>query len=188
MRRPALLALALAAAFLAARPAAAQEAPFEATGEVRFLAYGTSGTSAAFDAVRVVGPLVNLTRRDDGTWDGDLLGEPVNLALTKDGLAGPNVNLHISSLNGRIHLEGLFFGRRIRMDLDAKRLEGRFGPCALDLRRKHADYLEGDLGCAPGARNPPQSGRASVKLLGQAAEPEPPLPQLALALLASLPE
>lgn len=188
MRRPVLLALAAATAVLAARPAAAQDAPFEPTGEVRFLAYGTTGTSAAFDAVRVVGPLVNLARRDDGTWAGDLLGRTVNLEVTKDGLAAPNVNLQFSSRDGRVHLEGLFFGRRIRVDLDAKKLEGRFGPCAVDLARKHADLLEGNLGCAPGTRNPPQSGRASVKLLGQAAEREPPMPQLALALLASLPE
>jgi hypothetical protein len=65
-------------------PEAPPDLDFQATGEVL-----TRDSSAAFNDWRVVGPHVNLTRREDGTWAGDIAH--VNVVLTpSDGrLSGP---------------------------------------------------------------------------------------------------
>ncbi len=146
------LKLALAAAFLSATalPAAAQPDPFEATGELRFHGYGAIGTSAAFDAQRLIGPTVNLTRRDDGTWGGDLAGQDMDLTVTATRVSGPNVNLILSRKGDRLDVEGLFFNTRFRVTVDAKRLTGRFGECSFDMTRRRDGSFSGDVGCLRG--------------------------------------
>ena len=170
---------------LLALPAVGQDAPFEPTGEVRFHVVGALASGASFDEARVVGPTVNLTRREDGSWAGDLAGENLSLDVGERRATGPNVNLLYSQKAGRTDVEGLVFGRRIRMALDAKGLRGRVGSCSFDLARKTA-VLRGDVGCVPGA-SLPATGKATLELIGQAADEYPPLPQLALVLVAVLP-
>lgn len=184
------LKLALAAALLAAiaLPAAAQqEAPFEATGELRFHGYGSIGTSAAFDAHRLIGPTVNLTRRDDGTWGGDLAGQNMDLTVTPDRVSGPNVNLLLSRKGDRTEVEGLFFNTRFRVSMSGKRLHGRFGDCSFDMTRRRDGSFNGEVGCIRRGATFPVTTRATLSFIGQAAEPAPPQPQFALALLAVLP-
>lgn len=189
MRAPTLLRLAAAAAgLLAAAAARAQDVPFEPSGEVRILAWGTMGTSASYDDGRVVGPNVNLTRREDGTWAGDLAGRNVDLEVQDGRLAGANVNLTLSRKGDALHCEGLFFGTRFRFDLDRKKLSARFGDCTVDAKRSKAPgQLRGDAACLrrPGGSFP-STARATVQLIGDAADEAPPLPQLALALLAAM--
>src|SRR5690242_902387 len=103
---------ALAALLLSPLGGAAQDRPpFEATGELRFHGYGSVGTSAAFDGERLVGPTVNLTRREDGTWGGDLAGQNMDLEVTERRVSGPNVSLALSQKDGRTEVEGLFFNQ-----------------------------------------------------------------------------
>lgn len=173
------------AALLLALPAGAQEAPFEPTGELRFHASGGVGSGASYDDQRVVGPSVNLTRREDGSWAGDLAGEGVSLDVDAGRATGPNVNLRFAQKQGRSEVEGLVFGRRVRVTLDAKRLQGRVGECSFDLARKGA-ALRGDVGCV-GGRGGPASAKATLQLIGDAADENPPLPQLAFALVGALP-
>jgi hypothetical protein len=177
----------LAAALLAGAPAAAQDRPFEPTGEVRFLGWGATGSGAAFDDDRVVGPSVNLTRRDDGSWGGDIAGQNLDLQLSGRKLTGPNVNLSFQTKDGRTSVEGLFFGQRIRIEFDRKRLHGKVGSCSLDLARKNPQFFQGDMGCIPAGRRIPQTSRANLQFIGNAATDQPPMPQLALALVAILP-
>lgn len=180
---PALAGLLLAAPALSF----AQDAPFEPTGEVRFRGSGAFATGASFDASRVVGPSVNLTRRDDGTWAGDLAGHDLDLRLQKDRLTGPNVNITFRTGGGKTKVEGLFFGRRVRVEIDGKRLTGRFGSCSVDLVRRGVQHFHGDVGCAPQAGSMGTSGKGSMTLYGEAAEESPPMPQFALAIVAIMP-
>jgi hypothetical protein len=185
------LARAVAAGILAvalAVPALAEETPFEATGEVRFLAYGASGSGASWSADRVVGPMVNMSRREDGGWAGDLLGRDLSLNLESGRLTGSNVNLQISQKGGRIDVEGLFYNQRVRISLDGKKLQGRMGDCSFDFARaKNGAVFRGDVGCMRPGQRMPASGKAGLELFGEAASENPPLPQLALALIATLP-
>ena len=178
---------ALAALLLTALPAAAQAPPFEPTGEVRFLGYGSTGTSASFDGERLVGATVNLTRREDGTWAGDLAGQNMDLEVSDRRVSGPNVSLLLSQKDGFTSVEGLFFNQRFRVTLDAKRLRGRFGECSFDLVRKRDGSFRGNFGCLRPGASFPSSAKATLSLIGAAAEASPPLPQFALALVAILP-
>lgn len=187
MRLGSLLA-ALAALLLSPLAGAAQDRPpFEPTGELRFHGHGAVGTSAAFDAERLVGPTVNLTRREDGTWGGDLAGQNMDLEVTDRRVSGPNVSLALTQKGGRTEVEGLFFNQRFRVSLDAKRLHGRFGECSFDLVRKRGGAYRGDVGCLRRRAAFPSSAKATLSLIGVAADPAPPLPQFALALVAILP-
>lgn len=183
------LKLALAVALLSATalPAAAESPPFEATGELRFHGYGSIGTSAAFDDQRLVGPTVNLTRREDGTWGGDLAGQDMDLTVTATRVSGPNVNLILTRKGDRVDVEGLFFNTRFRVTLDAKRLTGRFGDCSFDMTRRRDGSFNGDVGCLRRGATFPVAAKATLTFLGQAADASPPQPQFALALLAVLP-
>jgi hypothetical protein len=180
-------AAALAAVLLVAAPprAAAQDVPFEPTGELRM--NGVIGfNSVSFDQDRIVGPIVNLTRRDDGSWGGDLGGQDLDLQPVEAGLRAPNVTLKFKSKDGRTKIEGLYFGQRVRIELDAKKLSGRFGACSMTLKRKGPPVYHGDLGCLRPGDRLPIAGRVSLEVIGEAASNTPPLPQFALALLAVL--
>ncbi len=168
-----------------AASALAQSPEYEPTGEVRFRAGGFGG-STSFSADRVVGPNVNMTRREDGGWAGDLLGQNLDLHLDPNRLSGPNVNLGFSQKGDAISIEGLFFGRRVRLDFDRKKLQGRMGACSLDMKHlKTAAIFRGSYGCMAGG-GMPASGIGDVQLYGDAAAEKPPLPQLTLALVATL--
>ncbi len=188
MTRHGPLLAALAAIALTPLPGSAQEKPpFEATGELRLHGYGTIGSSAAYDAERLVGPTVNLTRREDGSWGGDLAGQDMDLEISERRVSGPNVSLNVSQKGGRTEVEGIFFNRRFRVSLDAKRLQGRFGECSFDLVRKRGGAYQGDIGCLRARSTFPGVARATLSLIGTAANPIPPMPQFALALVAILP-
>lgn len=184
--RATLRPLPLLAAAIVAAPAAAQEVPYEPIGEVRFITVGM-GAGASFDEDRIVGPAVNLTRREDGTWAGDLGGRDLDLHGSDGKLVGANVSLNYSQKDGRTEVEGLFFGTRIRFSLDAKRFRGRIGTCSIDFTRRGGGVYRGDVGCVRSGTRLPNTGKARMELLGEAAGASPPLPQLAFALISILP-
>jgi hypothetical protein len=183
---PSVLAALAAAALLAPAPAPAQDAPFEPTGELR-LGGGGFGSGASFDSDRIVGPVVNLTRRDDGSWAGDIGGQDLDLQPSRGGLQAPNVTLKFSSKDGKTRIEGLYFGERVRIDMDRKKLSGRFGSCSMTLERKGPPIYRGDIGCLRPGERLPRTSRVSLEVIGEAAAEPPPLPHFALALLAVLP-
>ncbi len=180
----------LAALLLLAGPAAGQDAgPFEATGEVRFRVTGGITTSASYNATRVVGPAVNMTQREDGSWAGDLLSENLDLRAIADEKSlraeGSFFTLVQRTSNGKAEIEGQFKGVRFRATVDAKRVKARFGDCSLDVEKKGTVY-RGDVGCVVAGESLPQTGRAVLDLMGDAVE-RVPFPQLGLALMAVLP-
>jgi hypothetical protein len=177
----------LVAAALAAAPAVAQESPFEPTGEIRFHASAGLGSGASFDETRIVGPAVNLTRREDGSWAGDLAGQDVNLVGGETKLSGPNVNLTFKQKGGKTEVEGLFYGERVRLSVDAKKIKGRYGRCSFDLTRKGPPIYRGDVGCMSQESRLPAAGKAAIELIGKAAADVPPGPQVGLAFVAILP-
>lgn len=177
----------VAAALAAAAPVVAQETPFEPKGEIRFHASAGLGSGASFDETRIVGPAVNLTRREDGSWAGDIAGEDVNLYGGDTKLTGPNVNLTFKQKNGKTDVEGLFYGNRVRISVDAKKIKGRYGTCSFDLTRRGPPMYRGDVGCMRQDERLPVAGKAAIELIGEAADEKPPGAQLGLALVAILP-
>ena len=175
------------AAALAAAPVVAQETQFEPRGEVRFHASAGLGSGASFDETRIVGPAVNLTRREDGSWAGDIAGEDVSLYGGDTKLRGPNVNLTFKQKNGKTDVEGLFYGNRVRISVDAKKIKGRYGTCSFDLTRRGPPMYRGDVGCMRQDERLPVAGKAAIELIGEAADEKPPGAQLGLALVAILP-
>lgn len=168
-----------AALLLSAAPALA----FEATGEL----LTSNGSSAAFDAEHVIGPVVNLTRQEGGSWTGDLLGQGVDLVVTADRINGPNVDLRIEHKKNTTSVRGHFFGKRYSVDWDAKGLSARVGNCSYDLERaKTGNAVSGSVGCVTSRSSMPAVGNVMIKLRGEANSLTPPMPQFALALVATL--
>lgn len=168
-----------AALLLVAAPALA----FDATGEV----LTSNGASAAFDAEHVVGPVVNLTRQDGGFWIGELLGQGVELSVTPERINGPNVDLRIEQGKKGMAVRGYFFGKRYAVEWDAKGLTARVGNCSYDLERaKTGGAVAGNVGCSTSRSTMPAVGNVQIKLRGDAGSLTPPMPQFALALVATL--
>ena len=211
-----LLACATTQPEAAAPPVEEEGQPLQASGEILFLTAGGTGTSAAFDDRRIMGPSVNLTLGSEGTWDGDLSGQNVSLAITSDRITGAGVDLHVERQGEVTSLRGGWFQRRVSLEFTPKNVTGRAGPaCSVDVERKAPGVYQGSVGCV--VRAPPLPGgtisvagpifpddsilpsqisparqqlvtnRATLRLAGDAASPNPPMPQFALALLAVLP-
>jgi hypothetical protein len=157
---------------------------FQATGELR----SSVGNSAAFDGWRVVGPQINLTRNADGSWNGT--AGPAMTAFhlhTRLGeVHGTKVAITVSKgSDGSFVVGGLFFDERYTIRLSTKTLTGsvRGGRCAFELKRVSPELYAGDVACGR------EVSQMSVEFRGGAARVEDPiLPQLALALLAVLPD
>ena len=174
---PSLTALSLACASATAEsrlpltpvPAAPPDPEFRATGEVV-----GRGSSAAFDDWRVVGPKVNLTRRGDGTWAGDLGGTEVLLTPSDGRLSGAGADLHFLLRDGVVLVRGRVGGRDINV-----RLQPGDG---LPTARGIACRYEGNLvNCDSAAA----AERPGIELRGLAARTrDPVMPQLGLALVA----
>lgn len=186
--RPLPPALGLAIATLLAVPggAAGQSQPFQATGEVFFLGYGGVGNGASYSDDRIVGQNVNLTRRDDGGWAGDLLGQNVDMVVTPERLSAPNFDVHIERKGDRLAVRGNVFGQRFSVEMTPKELTGRSGSCSFDLSRIQPGVFRGNVGCMSPRASLPSTGTGLLKLAGDASQREPALPQLALALIAAL--
>jgi len=174
--------------------AAAQEpdAPFEPTGEIRFRISGGITTSASVNASRVVGPVVNMTRREDGTWGGDLLSENLSLRIEDAGegkeqkALGSFFTLVQRPQKDGILVEGQFNGVRFRAEVGPKNVKARFGRCSIDAVKKGTVY-RGDVGCLYPGLTLPETGRAVLEFMGELSD-RAPFPQLALALMAVLPQ
>ena len=131
---------------------------FEATGEVFFDAQG-SGTSVAFSDFRMVGPRVNMTRADDGSWRGNVGDREMILKVQPGRITGDGVDLYVVKKPGTVpavSIQGMYFQRQVWFMLKAGEIEGTTygGSCSFDwnpcqgsrvlerrrrLRRNHPD-------------------------------------------------
>lgn len=156
---------------------------FVATGEFR----SSYGKSAAFDEWRVVGPRVNLTRNEDGSWDGTAgpAMSGFHLEVKPGHLSGPNLSLSIQKMaDGFVEVGGLFFGDRYWIRASPQKLQGNThgGRCSFEFKRTSPNLFEGDVACGM------EVNRVSIEVRGAATRVEEPmLPQTALALVAVMP-
>jgi hypothetical protein len=161
---------------------------FDPTGAISFQTGSGAGGDATFDKERVVGPTVNVSREEGAGWSGDLSGSNMALEVSPTRLRAAGVSLTLERKPGELRIEGLFFGQRVRLELTGKTFTGRYGSCSFDLAvaPKTPGLYRGDVGCMKRG-SLPAVGKASMRLAGDAATSEPPLPQTVLALLAVLP-
>src|SRR6266567_2573630 len=158
---------AMVLAALGAAPAAQAAPDFKPTGEVILVGIG-KGFGASFDADGVVGANVNLTRREDGAWAGDIAGLSVNLAVGADRISGPNVDLHVERRGDAITIRGLLRGKVVRLAVDGSKVSGRSGVCAIDLQRDGTGAYQGDLGCVGRRSRLPTTERSFLRVQGDA--------------------
>jgi hypothetical protein len=164
-------------------PTTPRTTAFASTGELR----ASYGKSAAFDAWHVRGPNVNLTRAEDGSWDGT--GGPemtgLHLEVKPGAVRGAGVSLSIEKMaDGFVEVGGLFFMDRYSIRVSSQRITGstRGGRCSFDLKRLDPTRFGGELACGM------EITRIGLELFGDAARgADPILPQAALALLAVMP-
>ena len=175
-----------------------------AGGEVLFLPLGSIGTSASFDARRVVGPNVNMTATSEGVWGGSLGGRNLVLQVAEGRLSGAAFEVTVEREGDALRLAGMVGDRRVGVRLSPQSFQGSVdgGVCSFELSSRAAGTYEGSLVCpARGHAGPagapippavtatsPRVTSTTLKLSGDAARLDRPvLPQLALALLAVLP-
>lgn len=138
---------------------------FEPTGVVMF-----QKANASFDGARIVGPFVNMNRRDDGSWTGLLGGQPVEAAASGAGLRGVNLTLNVESSAAGTVVTGQWQGRAWRFELRPQDVVVKAPAATLNLAKKD----EGTYG-----------PEGELRLTGDAAKADAPQPQLALALLGT---
>jgi hypothetical protein len=164
---------------------------FRAAGEIFFVSTGGVGSSAAFDARRVVGPSVNLTLGEGGAWSGALAGQDVSLAIAPGRITGAGVDLHVERKGDATSLRGIWFQRRVSLEFTPESISGRAGPvCSVDVERDAPGVYRGSMACVVQETLRTQQAAvssASLRLAGDAALPSPPMPQFALALVAVVP-
>ncbi len=148
--------------------------------EVRSTAFVPTGglslynRSVTFDAVRVRGPNVNLSRRTDGSWAGVLDARAVDVTVTDTRIVGVDLLLtRAQSEPGRLVITGQFQGLIYRFELDDERVVIRGPSRSYDLPGRQ---LGGD--------QTTYGPQGNLVLQGQAGAERPPWPQLAFGLLS----
>jgi hypothetical protein len=132
-----------------------------------------------------------MTRREDGTWAGDLLGENLDLhaderaGAKEQKVAGSGFTLVQRPTKDGVEIEGQYRGVRFRADVGPKKVVARFGECSLELARKGTVY-RGEVGCLRAGATLPETGRAVMEITGDVLT-RVPFPELGLALVAVLP-
>jgi hypothetical protein len=173
MRTPFVLSL-VVLSLVATAPAlaAAQEAPFVSTGEVVYR------NSAAFDDTRVRGPTVNMAVTKDGHWGGSILSKDVMLKVTPDRISGAGVNLVVTRKDGKLTVEGLVNGVRVRLEASANKFVGRVGNQQVESSREPGSDWFVNAG----------SGRqATIRFKGAAGKlPDVPMPQWVFAVIGAI--
>jgi hypothetical protein len=143
-------------------------AEYVPTGEVV-----VGGRGATFSDWRVAGPTVNLTRDADGSWRGSILGQSVVLKPSPGKLYGSGADLNFVRWGDYIMVQGNLSGQEFQI---------RYlpGPGAPTKGGKICQATPRALDCS----NANAGGAAA--LAGQAALPNAPMPQLGLALIATM--
>ena len=168
-------------------PGEVKPSDFKASGEVFFDAQ-SSGTSVAFSDFRMVGPRVNMTRAEDGSWRGNVGDREMIVKVQPGRITGDGVDLYVVSKPGKvpaISIQGMYFQRQVWFTLKAGEIQGTTdgGRCSFDLTPAQAPgYWTGGVGCGGNLRT------GTLQLTGTAADiGAPPMPQLVFALIAVLP-
>ncbi len=156
---------------------------FERLGEIQFTPAGTVGASAAWDRRSVRGPAVNLTLTDEGLWGGTLRDRAV-LVLARGGrITGEGVDLFVTQDGPVLHVQGMWFGSLVRVDLGSATLSASpaAGICGIELGLAPDGLWRGFGGCGGALES------IWMNLKGLAADPSAEMPQWIFAFLAILP-
>jgi hypothetical protein len=154
---------------LAPTPTEPPPAAFAAKGEILI-----RELSAAFDDWRVVGPQVNMTRSDDGSWAGSLFGKSYVLKPGEGRLTGSGAELHFVRWGKEVVVRGYLQERTVNIRVAPG--EGIPTPSGIACRYD-GNLIDCDKKSA--------SVRQGIEFRGQAARvADPPLPQFGLALIS----
>lgn len=158
-------------------PAGAPPAEFRPIGEVQItgMAAGVASSSAAFDAWRVSGPRVDVARADASTWGGHIGDRAVRVTVQPGRISGSGLNVAVERSGEVLEIGGLFGEARIRFEITPRHVKGSVGRRSYELAATAPGHYVG-------------TGRV-LHLGGAAADlANPPMPQLALALIAAATE
>jgi hypothetical protein len=141
-------------AALSVAAAAGCATPRSPGGELIVWANGQA-SSVRIEGTRAWGPTAEIKRFDDA-YRGTLQGHVVDLHFTDDrvhGMVGSSrLDLYVSTVDGKVHGQGLLNNRISQFDVDGEIIEGSFGNCAYQMKRKSPesdDYL-GYRSCSGG--------------------------------------
>jgi hypothetical protein len=166
MRLPLFAALLLVGCKTAEPVPEALSDKFTATGEIAY-----QGVGASFDQNRVVGPLVNLTRRTDGSWGGRLRDEPMDVSVYAARVTGVNFTMAWEpSADGGTAITGQWNGGIMRFETSGDTLLIRTPRHSLTMNRHDASSF-GPFG--------------ELVLKGEAGLKTPPMPQFGFAMMAA---
>jgi hypothetical protein len=156
---------------------------FARQGEIQITPSGTAGSSAAWDARSVRGPLVNLTLTDEGLWGGTIQDRAVLLHARGGRITGEGVDVWVTQDGPVVHVQGLWFGRFVGIHLAPETLSASplAGVCAVELSLASDGLWRGFGGCR-GVLDYVWMG-----LKGVAADPAREMPQWFFAFLGALP-
>jgi hypothetical protein len=143
------------------------EAPreFAKKGEVDFLE-----GSASWDENQVLGPLISVSRRGDGSWAGRLNNQIVDVNVYPTRAAGAFLTMNWDQQPNQTVITAQWVGRLHRFEIYPDRVLYR-GPTRSFTLQHQSDWSFG-----PGGE---------LKFQGQARDKRPPMPQFGLALLAA---
>ena len=127
---------------------------------------------ATFDDWLVSGTDSRIARRPDGMWSGTLFGRPVTLSTTLGQISGSGIDLAVERNGAATRISGTVFDAPVRFEVAISRVKGAAGGNAFDLSRQGPGQYDGPAGM--------------LSLRGAAATNAAPMPQVALALLATL--
>ena len=144
---------------------------FKPTGEV--LLYNRT---ASFDAYRVRSVKCSISKRTDGSWGGVLAERAIDVSVTPTRISGVDLLLaRDTSDPAKIVYTGQFQGRIFRFELDDKRAILRAPSLSFSLDGKQT-----------GPKQTTYGPQGNLQLRGEAADENPPWPQLGLALMAMM--
>jgi hypothetical protein len=138
---------------------------FSQKGEIVFL-----GGSASWDDDQVVGPLINVSQRKDGSWAGLLNNQILDVNVYPARAAGVYLTMTWDDKPGQRVITAQWQGRLHRFEIHPDRFLFRGPTRSFTLQRR------GEAVFGPGNE---------LKFNGEAREQRPPMPQFGLALLAT---
>lgn len=132
-----------------------------------------NGISVSFDDHQIVGPMVSVSRRADGSWAGTIGRTAVEVNAAGDRITGSNLNLRVERNGTSVVVAGTWNYRTVRFDIGATKATVRIGNHQAEYERQ-ADGVTW--------RSPSVVTRYTMTLAGDAQAHA--MPQTALALLA----
>lgn len=158
-----------------APPAGPPPAEFRPTGEVQVTGMGVASSSASFDAWRISGPRINVARVDATTWGGNVGDRDLRVQVRPGRISGAGVSLAVERAGEVLEIGGVIGEARVRFQITARHVRGTVGYRGYEMQATGPGRYVGN-------------GRI-LQLTGEAADlANPPMPQLALALIAAATE